>query len=102
MPLVKVHVLKSRSLREIDALLDKIHTVIVDSFGVPQRDRYQILHEHEKSHVRFLDTGLDIPRTEKFVVLESSAAVGPKPPREPSTPVSPGSYRFAAKSSLPM
>jgi hypothetical protein len=70
MPVVKVHVLKSRSLQEIDVLLDTIHAVIVDSFGVPQRDRYQILHEHEASHVRVLDTGLHIPRTEKFVLLE--------------------------------
>jgi hypothetical protein len=82
MPLVKVHVLKSRSLREIEVLLDAIHTVIVASFGVPERDRYQILHEHEQSHVRFLDTGLDIPRTEKFVLLEIISRPRPRAAKE--------------------
>jgi phenylpyruvate tautomerase PptA (4-oxalocrotonate tautomerase family) len=70
MPLVKVHVLKCRTPKELSMLLDTIHDVIVESFGVPQRDRYQILHEHEESHFRALDTGLDIARTEKFILLE--------------------------------
>ncbi len=70
MPLVKVHVLKGRSRDEVDMLLDAIHDIVVESFGVPPRDRYQILHEHEPSHFRALDTGLNIPRTEKFLLLE--------------------------------
>jgi hypothetical protein len=70
MPLVKVHVLKGRSPAELDRLLDTIHDVVVESFGVPHKDRYQILHEHGSSHLRALDTGLDIARTGKFLLLE--------------------------------
>ena len=70
MPLVKIHVLKGRQSQEIDVLLDTVHDVVVESFGVPVRDRYQILQEHEASHFRALDTGLDIARTEKFILLE--------------------------------
>ncbi|TAV61364.1 tautomerase family protein [Rhizobium leguminosarum] len=70
MPLVKVHILKGRLPQEIDVLLDTVHEVVVKSFGVPPRDRYQILQEHEASHFRALDTGLDIARTEKFILLE--------------------------------
>ncbi|RWX15222.1 tautomerase family protein [Rhizobium leguminosarum] len=70
MPLVKIHVLKGRPPQEVDVLLDTIHDVVVASFGVPLRDRYQILQEHEGSHFRALDTGLDIARTEKFILLE--------------------------------
>ncbi|KRB55339.1 tautomerase [Rhizobium sp. Root708] len=70
MPLVKVHVLKCRTSQELSMLLDTIHDVIVASFGVPPRDRYQILHEHEASHFWALDTGLDIARTEKIILLE--------------------------------
>ncbi|MFF0924134.1 tautomerase family protein [Rhizobium leguminosarum] len=70
MPLVKVHILKGRMPQEIDVLLDTIHEVVVESFGVPPRDRYQILQEHEALHFRALDTGLDIARTEKFILLE--------------------------------
>ncbi|NTH16622.1 tautomerase family protein [Agrobacterium rhizogenes] len=70
MPLMKIHVLKGRSEVEIGELLDAIHDAMVRAFRVPDRDRYQILNEHDASHFRALDTGLDIPRTEKFVMLE--------------------------------
>lgn len=70
MPLMKFHILKGRSPEEIDAFLDVAHKAMVRSLDVPERDRYQILVEHEPSHLRALDTGLGIPRTEKFVLLE--------------------------------
>jgi phenylpyruvate tautomerase PptA (4-oxalocrotonate tautomerase family) len=70
MPLVKIHILKGRSPSELDVLLDTIHDVVVESFRVPPRDRYQILQEHQASHVRALDTGLDITRSERFLLLE--------------------------------
>jgi len=70
MPLMKIHVLKGRSPEEIVSLLDSVHEAMVQTFKVPQRDLYQILNEHEASHFRALDTGLDIPRTEKFVMVE--------------------------------
>jgi phenylpyruvate tautomerase PptA (4-oxalocrotonate tautomerase family) len=70
MPLVKIHVLRGRSPQEVAVLLDTIHEVVVASFRVPPRDRYQILQEHEASHMHALDTGLHIPRSEKFLLLE--------------------------------
>ncbi|MBB2166792.1 tautomerase family protein [Gluconacetobacter aggeris] len=70
MPLMKFHVLKGRTPAEIDQLLDAAHEAMLRAFKVPARDRYQILVEHEPTHLRALDTGLDIPRTEKFVLLE--------------------------------
>lgn len=78
MPLVKIHVLKGRSPEDVAVLLDTIHDVVVASFGVPQRDRYQILQEHEASHIRALDTGLDIARTEKMLLLEITSRPRPR------------------------
>lgn len=70
MPLMKFHVLKGRNAGEIARLLDAAHRAMVSSFKVPERDRYQILTEHEPSHLQALDTGLDLPRTHKFLLLE--------------------------------
>ena len=70
MPLMKIHVIKGRSSDQLKRLLDTVHDVMVSAFKVPQRDLYQILSEHEASHLRALDTGLDIPRTDAFVLLE--------------------------------
>lgn len=70
MPLLKLHVLKGRSTNEVDLLLDTAHEAMLRSFAVPARDRYQVLFEHEETHLRALDTGLDIPRTGAFVLFE--------------------------------
>lgn len=71
MPLMKFHIYKgSRSPAEIEAFLDAAHDAMVRTFRVPARDRYQIVSEHEKSHMRVLDTGLDMPRSDRFVLVE--------------------------------
>lgn len=70
MPLMKFHVYKGRSAEEIEAFLDVAHGAMVRSFHVPERDRYQVVTEHEKSHMKALDTGLGIPRSDKFVLVE--------------------------------
>ncbi|MBV8187862.1 MAG: tautomerase family protein [Alphaproteobacteria bacterium] len=70
MPLLQFHVIEGRSHHELAALLDATHRVVVETLHVPQRDRYQIVHEHKPSRVRFEDTGLGIPRSEKFVLLQ--------------------------------
>lgn len=59
-----------RSREQIDLLLDTAHEAMVQSFSVPARDRYQLVVEYPASAMRILDTGLDIPRTEKFVLVE--------------------------------
>jgi phenylpyruvate tautomerase PptA (4-oxalocrotonate tautomerase family) len=70
MPFLQFHVLEGRSDQELAALLDATHRVVLDAFHVPLRDRYQIVHEHKPSRVRFEDTGLGIPRSDKFVLLQ--------------------------------
>jgi phenylpyruvate tautomerase PptA (4-oxalocrotonate tautomerase family) len=69
MPLFQFHVVEGRSDQELAALLDATHHVVLDTLHVPVRDRYQIVHEHKPSRVRFEDTGLDIERSDKFVLL---------------------------------
>jgi phenylpyruvate tautomerase PptA (4-oxalocrotonate tautomerase family) len=70
MPLLQFHVFEGRSDEELAALLDATHRVVLDAFHVPKRDRYQIVHEHKPSHVRFEDTGLGIERSDKFVLVQ--------------------------------
>jgi hypothetical protein len=40
------------------------------AFKVPERDRYQIVHEHPAAEMRIEDTGLDIPRTDRIVMVQ--------------------------------
>ena len=71
MPLLHFHIVKgSRNAAEIRALLDSAHAAMLESFKVPARDRYQLVSEHDKTHMIIEDTGLDIPRTDKVVLLQ--------------------------------
>ncbi|MFT3731363.1 MAG: tautomerase family protein [Hyphomicrobium sp.] len=69
MPLLRFDLIKGRTDAEIASLLDVTHEAMLEAFRVPVRDRYQIVHEHEPSRLRIEDTGLDIPRTNKFVMI---------------------------------
>lgn len=70
MPFLRFDLIKGRTDAEIATLLDAAHDAMLEAFKVPVRDRYQIVHEHEPSRVRIEDTGLDIPRTDKVVLVQ--------------------------------
>ncbi|AJD44509.1 4-oxalocrotonate tautomerase protein (plasmid) [Rhizobium gallicum bv. gallicum R602sp] len=70
MPLIKLHIQKGRSEAEVELLLDTVHEVMLSAFSVPERDRYQLVFEHQASHFRALDTGLGFERTQNFVLVE--------------------------------
>ena len=69
MPLIRIDALEGRSDAEIKTLLDAAHRAVVATFGVPLRDRYQIYQAHRQAHVVFQDTGLNISRTNDFVLF---------------------------------
>lgn len=70
MPLLRFDLIEGRSDAELTTLLDAAHEAVLEAFEVPARDRYQIVHEHKPSRMIVQDTGLDIPRTDKIVMLQ--------------------------------
>jgi phenylpyruvate tautomerase PptA (4-oxalocrotonate tautomerase family) len=70
MPLLRIDVIEGRSEAELKELLDAIHCATLAAFKVPERDRYQIVHEHPAAEMRIEDTGLGIPRSEHIVVVQ--------------------------------
>ncbi len=70
MPLLRFDIYQGRSDQELQTLLDTAHRVMVEAFKVPQRDRYQIVNEHRPSRMIAEDTGLGIPRTDRFVMIQ--------------------------------
>jgi phenylpyruvate tautomerase PptA (4-oxalocrotonate tautomerase family) len=70
MPLVRIDVSEGRSDEEVTQLADTVQEVIVDVFAAPERDRYQIIHEHRPGRLIVEDTGLGITRTEAVVVIQ--------------------------------
>ena len=82
MPLLRFDLIAGRSDGELRVLLDAAHRAIVEAFGVPERDRYQIVHEHHASHMIIEDTGLGIPRTDKVVFLQVTSRKRKKKQKE--------------------
>jgi Tautomerase enzyme len=69
MPLLRFDIFEGRSPDQLKALLNATHSALVAAFRIPERDRYQIVHEHPTSHFIVQDSGLGIPRTKNCVLL---------------------------------
>jgi hypothetical protein len=70
MPLIRFDLLKGRSDVELQAMLEAAHEAVVESFGVPARDRYQIVTEHEPGRMVLQDTGLGFERSDRMILVQ--------------------------------
>lgn len=69
MPLIKFDLVVGRSPEQLQTLLDAAHDAMMRAFNVPERDRYQIVHQHPANEMMIEDTGLGFTRTQDVVVL---------------------------------
>ncbi|KKC04134.1 tautomerase family protein [Mycobacterium nebraskense] len=69
MPLLYIDLIEGRTPSEVGALLDAIHESVVEAFGVPPRDRYQVVRTHPAHEIVALDTGLGITRSPQQVIV---------------------------------
>lgn len=79
MPLLYIDLIEGRTETEVRALLVTIHETVVEAFGVPERDRYQVVRTHPAHEIVTLDTGLGIDRSPRQVVMQ---VVSRRRPRE--------------------
>lgn len=79
MPLLYIDLIEGRTPAEVRSLLDAVHDAVVDAFGVPPRDRYQVVRSHPAHETIALDTGLGIDRTPSLVIVQM---VSRRRPRE--------------------
>lgn len=70
MPLLRFDLLEGRSDLELQTMLDCAHEAILEAFGVPVRDRYQIVTEHKPGRMIIQDTGLGFERSDRIVVVQ--------------------------------
>ena len=70
MPLIRFDLIEGRSDDALRTMLDAAHEAIVEAFGVPVRDRYQIVTEHKPGRMVLQDTGLGFERSEKMVLIQ--------------------------------
>ncbi|KOG63002.1 tautomerase [Streptomyces antibioticus] len=91
MPLVRIDLIRGRRPDDIRAIADATHRALVDVLDIPERDRFQIITEHDADHVIALDAGLGFERTDGLVMIQIFTQSGR------STEVKQRVYRTVAK-----
>jgi phenylpyruvate tautomerase PptA (4-oxalocrotonate tautomerase family) len=74
MPLVRIEIIRGRSLAERKRLLDGVHDALVEAFGIPDDDRTQRMIEHDPEN-------FEIPpgAGERYTLIEITAFPGRSP-----------------------
>lgn len=70
MPLVRIDLVEGRTDAQVRALADTVQQVMLDVFAAPERDRYQVIHEHKMGRIIAEDTGLGFERTNGVVLIQ--------------------------------
>jgi phenylpyruvate tautomerase PptA (4-oxalocrotonate tautomerase family) len=76
MPLVRISLLKGRSAEQRRKIGDAIHRALVETISVPQRDRFQILSEHEPGDLVYDSEYLGIARSNQIVIVQITMSAG--------------------------
>ncbi len=76
MPLVKIHVVKGKSAKYLQAISEGVHTALVETASVPRDDRFHIVTEHAASHMIADPHYANAHRSTKRVIIEIIFNVG--------------------------
>lgn len=69
MPLVRISLLAGKSKSYVRAIADGIHQGLMEAYGVPPGDRFQIITQHDPDDLIFDADYLGIHRTEDIVLI---------------------------------
>ncbi|QHZ47793.1 tautomerase family protein [Bacillus sp. NSP9.1] len=87
MPLLRFDLIEGRDEKALKTLLDAAHDAMVEAFNVPERDRYQIVHQHPANELIIQDTGLGLNRSKDLVVISITSKTRTKSQKEKLYPL---------------
>jgi phenylpyruvate tautomerase PptA (4-oxalocrotonate tautomerase family) len=70
MPLVRIDLAAGRTATDVDSITTAIHEAIVAGYGIPPRDRFQIVTEHPAQHIIAQDAGLGFERSTGVIMIQ--------------------------------
>ncbi|MFG2129782.1 tautomerase family protein [Streptomyces sp. NPDC048751] len=70
MPFVRIDLIRGRRPEDIRAIADAAHRALVDVLEIPERDRFQVITEHDADHVIALDADLGFERSDRLVMIQ--------------------------------
>jgi len=74
MPIVHIYLLEGKPQTYLQALGDSIHQALVETWGLPESDRFQIFHEKKAEHFKidrfsYLE-GEGVQRSDDVIVIQ--------------------------------
>ena len=76
MPLVRISLRKGRAAEFRRKLGDAVHRALVDTIGVPEADRFQVLTEHEPGDLVYDSEYLGVARSDNIVIIQITLSAG--------------------------
>jgi 4-oxalocrotonate tautomerase len=76
MPLVRISLVKGKPAELRRAIGGVVHNALVEAFGVPEQDRFQVLTEHEAGDLVYDADYLGIARTGNIVLVQLTVSAG--------------------------
>jgi phenylpyruvate tautomerase PptA (4-oxalocrotonate tautomerase family) len=70
MPLVRIDVTQGRTDEELRQVADSIHEALVEVYGIPARDRFQVINELPAGRIIAQDAGLGFERSDDVVMIQ--------------------------------
>jgi phenylpyruvate tautomerase PptA (4-oxalocrotonate tautomerase family) len=68
-PIVDIYLRRGRTPEELTTIADSIHDALIEEFGIPKEDRFQVIHQREPYELIYDKTFLGGPRTDEFVMV---------------------------------
>jgi 4-oxalocrotonate tautomerase len=76
MPLVRISLIKGRTAERRRRIGDAVHAALVETIGVPERDRFQLITEHDPNDLVDDREYLGIRRTDGIVIIQVTLSTG--------------------------
>ena len=76
MPFVRIAVRAGKSESHRRALGDAVHRALVETIQVPEKDRFQLITEHDPAGLVYDPSYLDIPRSDGIVFIQITISGG--------------------------
>lgn len=70
MPLVRIDMQAGRDAAQVQKIADAIHNAIVEQYGIPERDRFQVINQLPAGGIIAEDAGLGFERTDGVVMIQ--------------------------------
>lgn len=68
MPLIQISLMEGKSPEYIKAIADGVHQALRTAWGIPENDRFQMIHEFKKDHL-LMDKTIWVNRSDNVVII---------------------------------